>query len=839
MDERYTEDSELITRHIKNNPLFFGTLFDCRHSKALGSILSTRKFTRDHFIIHTMKTTNYQLVHVKNTEDKLKTLKVDGSMSAEILSGIINIEGSGYSDNTFSKNLGEEQLICQYSQDNYNVELTAKAREIADKFVKDQLLKNEQNIHFGKMNKASLKASLGKLDLENANNYKMQITADSRPPMQQQLTSIKQVFEFIESIDMSIQKEKHFKFIGSDITGVPIQFKLRPISWFFPEFKVEKLYRQIQDNTLENFLIKLKKYQSSEYIKNRVLKKSENRLQIILSDNQSKLSKEILEFQKKVEKTTKNYFEIMCEALKKYKIGKCTPEELFKIKQNYDKSDFHTEKVHKIESFVLYGKKELSIVHEKDTAINIKYFTNPDKLDEWFNFGVNVKILLRTSFLSEGNSSNNVIRYLTEIADDLQKRGIGNIEVGIAYPSVSDGFSLEIKDYNDSQTYSVKKIPQVLRILNTAIGKENSIESRFYMLYALSFRIQLPLQDFSSLNKHISLLNINHNIHIASHADSLQRIKESKDSDIKFFVSLDADTSFEAICEIKNIVSKDCFSKIEWIFGESGISFLNAAPLILIFYGGKIKAVCLDKLDLLILLQNFENKNFSILSCDSLSHSFYLDRSKFSLEFIKTVDSTNINIHNLDPVNLKIPFNQSPDKTLSDALSVIRTIENDNDDKLKDLLMGHGWLTKNSKFNNEIPKDLKTSYKKLENLLKRYQSFHINPSFHIKILIFLLDQSSNKKFPDVVDVIISKYINRLPRHVDPYKSRWNKIEELTNRKYLPNLVSLLAKSNYDPQLCKLHEQLNKISNVDNKKDIKRMFELLSEMNFTEEHNKYF
>ncbi|CAG8539918.1 14623_t:CDS:2 [Racocetra fulgida] len=953
MDEKYMEDLVLKIPNSENNPLTFGTLFDCRQFKTSSSNLFTTMLTKkEYFNICPLKNKDYRLVYVKNIKDKLKILKIDGSVSVEVLSGIINIEGRGHYNNTFSKNVGEEQLICQYCQDDYYVELLPKASGLIDNTIKEQLINKtitathivsgitfgaevnaeiriKQNdtcqnasfrdyligsIHFGKVD-ASLKTKLEKLDTEMTSNYEMQISVNSRPPIQQEKpASIKQMFELIESVDTSIQKDPDYKFIN--ITGVSIQFTLVPI-YRFLKFEGEKFYKQLQDNALENFLIKLKKYQSSEYIKNHVLKK-EPRLQFILSDNQSKLSKDILEFQKELRKKTEEDFKSVCDALRKYKIAQCTYKELFQKKQDYDKSDFSTEKVRdKIKSFVSYGRQELSIVCEKDATINIKYFTNLDKLEEWFNSRLSVKVLLRTSL---SDSSNSTIHHLIEIADALQKQ---NIEVGIAFPSVLNDFSLEIKDYDDSKIYrGTKEILQVLEILNAAIGVGNPIKSRFYMLYALCFKIQFPIQDFTSLNKLISLVKINFNGYIAhNYIDSLQKIRDSKDGDFKFFVPLDAtDTAFDAICEIKNISSKDCFSDVEWIFGVSGIPFSNAAPLILIFNGGKIKAVCLNKLDILILLQIFENKNFSVLSCSFLSHSFYPDRSKFSLEFIKTVDPTNIDMQNLDSVNLEIPFNQEPHKTLSDVLSIVRSASfgNDwdvissiahlatkNDNELKNLLTRHGWCTTDSKF-KKIPEDLEKLNSQLKSLFKSRDSFfkkidnakdavkytreandrislrNLNQAidsicndkhckcefrdklenlkendienrcngyekifeqyspFHITNLISLLEpmaRPSKKESPDIFKGI-SNYIDRLPYNIEPYKSHWVDIKTLMDRKHLIDLTSLLAKLHNDPQLCKLHEQLNKISSIDNQNDIKNLFELLSEMRLTEEHKKY-
>ncbi|KAF0554714.1 interferon-induced very large GTPase 1-like [Gigaspora margarita] len=317
------------------------------------------------------------------------------------------------------------------------------------------------------------------------------------------------------------------------------------------------------------------------------------------------------------------------------------------------------------------------------------------------------------------------------------------------------------------------------------------------------------------------------------------------------------------------------FSEIEWIVGESNIRFSHAAPLLLVFYDGEIKA--------------------------------------FSLEFIKTVDQTKT--YKLEPGNEISFFNQVPDQILSDALTVVRSaffgkdldvissiaqLATKNDNKLCNLLIEHGWSIADSKFNNKIlcTEGSKSFYDELQNWLKSRNPFlakieyvknvvesvrknfddsnaqinlnkaiesiskdpnckheiketfevlklesdlknrcneytkildqlsneHVQKeSFHVIKLISLLKsmlRSPNKTFFDVLmDEIIPSYIKRLPSNMDPYKSHWNKIDNFMKRKSLPSLVSLLAKLHYDPQLYKLHDKLNKI-------------------NFTDEHRGY-
>ncbi|CAG8691360.1 12008_t:CDS:1, partial [Ambispora leptoticha] len=348
-----------------------GDLWDCHDSKYSGFNLFTKKFTKDHLIFHPIKKLDYRLIHVKSIQDRLSAIKANGAMSIELLSGIIEVEGSdGYTVSS-DKNSNEEQLICQYHLDNYFIELLPCTKDVIDEGVKDQLLTNkikathivrriiigaevnadirirqidrtrDETIKDGYLGKlscglvsASLKASLETLDSENV---KKLITIHSRPQIHQQPSTISQMFNSIEKVDMQISKERHFEFLDPNITGVPLRFVLVPITQFL-DIKVEKLYKQLDNNILNNFctmLVTLKDFQSPEYVKSCVLE-NENRLQTILSDPQSELSKKIAEYEKELKIEASKYFQQAYEELKNYKIAKCNSDQLLQVMNDFD-----------------------------------------------------------------------------------------------------------------------------------------------------------------------------------------------------------------------------------------------------------------------------------------------------------------------------------------------------------------------------------------------------------------------------------------------------------------------------------------------------------------------
>ncbi|CAG8563982.1 10873_t:CDS:2 [Ambispora gerdemannii] len=749
----YVEDTTFTLPCIKNVVLGLGDLWNCHDSKYSGFNLFAKKFTKDHLIFHPIKNLDYRLIHIKSFQDKLSTIKVDGAISIEFLSGIIEVEGTGEYNVSSGKSANEEKLICQYHLDNYSIELLPCSKDIMDESVKNQLLNNQikathvvhsiiigaevkadirirqidtardktiegnffGNIPCGYVN-ASLKASLELLDAMKVSNFEKRITLHSKPQMHQQPSTINQMFELIEKVDTQVSKEQHFKFLDPDITGVPHRFVLVPITQFL-DIKVEKLYKQLNDNTISNFrtmLVTLEDFRTPEYVKRYVLE-NENRLQVILSDPQSKLSKEILAYEKELKTTSNHYFERAYETLQTYKLAESNSEQLLQIVHDFDKCEYSAMNVYSnIETFVSMGKRELIDVRENDAIImkaKISFFPSLDVLDRWIYPESNIKILLYT----KGNSPDGAFRRLFNISNALQKLGI---EIGVALPSISDDFSLVIKIYERKEIYSSNEIPRILGIISAAVETNTSIENRFYALKASLSRVRLPLQpeNISDLINLVSILRKDDNVYVAhSYMETLERIRcvHCEDTQWKFFISLDAlDTALDAI---KNINVYDVFPECEWVVGNSGVQNLYAAPLLFVFHQGEVKAVCLDNLDFLILTQLFEanaDPDLSVLSPDSLCYSFYPDRARFAVEVIKIVNQ--FKDHKLDSANLGIPlFDQVPDQSLTDALDIVRgalstkdldiissvaciVARNHND--LIDLLTEHGWCRTESKF---------------------------------------------------------------------------------------------------------------------------------------------
>lgn len=727
-----------------------------------------------------LKMLDYTLTHVKNTEDKLKTIKVEGLMSVELYSGLIKVEGYAEFDSKAVNNMSEERLIVQYLLDDWFVSLQPQAKEVMNNEVKNRLLEGkikathvvravtlgaevnafisvtqketdkEQKIGGNVTGKvgygpigASIKSKLKWLDTDKASNCETRITIHSKPPITQQPSTIREMFEVVEGIQSQVSAQQHFKAISPKITGVPIRFELVPVSQYL-NIPIERLYKHLQDNVQEQFrvmLVALQDFRVPGYLSSRVLE-SDSRLQVLLSDSRSSLSVDIAAYEKKLRKEADKFFERAYKILEDYKVARSNDSAIYAVVHEYSTSDYCVLNVYaKIEEFVFKGQSELSGVHETDaniTKAERKLFSNSSTLNEWMSTETNIKMLLRTS----GESSDGAFRRLFELSKSLHKSGI---EIGIAFPSISKEFSLTIKVHGESVTHQASDIPHVLSIVGVAVGMGEPIETRFHAINASQFGLQLPLQPerLKELNELISTLSFNRGVYIArSSMDCIKRLSclhTADDTRWKFFVSLDAlDTASDAVMALRTLGSDIKFAENEWIVGTLGISQYHSAPLLCLFCGGELRAVCLDNFDLLILLQLANNKpqdaeepDFSVLSPSRLSYSLYPDRAQFATKIIKLLPRTTAN-HQSSILNIEMSsFSRKPNQLLSDTLAFTRSaLAGDTVDILstvacsivrqfpdtEQILKQHGWET--SKFRKD--KMSKANCKPLYDALRKW-----------------------------------------------------------------------------------------------------------------------
>ncbi len=288
----------------------------------------------------------------------------------------------------------------------------------------------------------------------------------------------------------------------------------------------------------------------------------------------------------------------------------------------------------KINEYLSECQQELIGIHETDSSPvkeYITFFTNHNSLDSWYNTERKIKILLSTA----GSSPEGAFMRLFNLSPALSKLGI---EVAIAYMSISTNFSLAIKVKENSRNYLPEDINRVLSILSVLIGFGSQMETLFYSLNASLFEHKLPLNESELIHINTlidTLLKCKNVIICESRIETLHRITKN-DHFWKFFIPLEAPfTALESVEKLRVLSTESVFNdlKCEWIVGSLGIKNCASAPLLIAIYNSKIIAICLDNLDILILVQMLnslsDNKqlenHFSVLSNLQNKKSFYCD----------------------------------------------------------------------------------------------------------------------------------------------------------------------------------------------------------------------
>ncbi|XP_075910970.1 uncharacterized protein LOC116956927 [Petromyzon marinus] len=715
----YMEDVTIVLPIVKNGVSGLGELWNCHSSETIHQNLFKKQLESEHLISHPLKKLEYSLTHIKGTEDQIRMFRAHGSMGLELLCGLIKVDGLADYSNKSVRSVNEEKLICQYNLENFSISLLPIAKTEIDDHVQSQLMKGrikathvaygvilgaEVNAHvlvtrnetkasdsisisgsavgklsFGKVT-PSLKAQLEWLDTSEANGYRTQIDIHSKPPMKRQPSTVKEMFELVENIDVSVANEQHYKFSGANIMGVPIRWVLVPIAQYL-DIDVEKLYLQISETLLCDFramLISLQDSRQPECIKRRVLEK-EHRLQRVLSDSSSPLSRDISQYEKILNKNVESLFICACKALRNYKQAVITSSELHTITEEYEMSHFSAVDISaKVDKFVMDGKHELDAIHEKDATqmeAEICIFTNRALLNEWMNTEANIKILLQT----KGDPSSGVFHRLFKISHALKEQ---NIDVGIALPSISDNFSLTIKAREHQKCYQAADIPLILRIISAAVNTDSSVENQFYTIMASHFNITLPLQpnELKDLNRLVELLRIG-DVHIASsYMESLECLW-SCDSQWMFFVPIDAlDTAYESIVGLRDNLKRLACANGKWVVGRLDIANQHEAPLLFVLRDKKVKAICLDHLDIMILVDLFNKAatsehnepDLSDLSPESLKCSIYHNRATYAVKTMELMHQANNSEDNYSNIRMQ-SFEDNVDEKFTDALHIVRS----------------------------------------------------------------------------------------------------------------------------------------------------------------------
>nr|XP_032834726.1 interferon-induced very large GTPase 1-like [Petromyzon marinus]XP_032834728.1 interferon-induced very large GTPase 1-like [Petromyzon marinus] len=891
-DDVYMEDVTIVLPIVKNGVSGLGELWNCHSSETTNQNLFKKQLESEHLIAHPLKKLEYSLTHIKGTEDQIAMVKAHGSIGLELLCGLIKVEGLADYSNKSVRSVNEEKIICQYNLENFSISLLPRANMEIDEHVHTQLMKGsikathvafrvilgaEVNAHvlvtrnetkrsggisgnalgklgFGKVT-ASLKAQLEWLDTSEANDYRTQINIHSKPPMKRQPSTVKEMFELVENIDVSVANEQHYKFSDANITGVPIRWVLVPIAQYL-DIDVEKLYLQISETLLCDFramLISLQDSRQPDCIKRRVLEK-EHRLQCVLSDSSSPLSRDISQYEKILNKNVESFFICACKALRDYKQAAITSRELHKLIEEYEMSNFSAIDIYtKVDKFVMDGKHELDGIHEKDVTqmeAKICTFTNRELLNEWMNTESNIKILLQT----KGGRSSGVFHRLFKISHALKEQ---NIDVGIALPSISDDFSLTIKAREHQKCNQVADIPLILGIVGAIVTTDSSVENQFYTIMASRFNITLPLQtnELKELNRLVELLKIG-DVHIASsYMESLECLM-SGDYHWMFFVPLDAlDTAYESIVGLGDNLKRLACANGKWVVGRLDIVNQHEAPLLFVLHDKEVKAICLDHLDIMILVDLFNKAatsehnepDLSVLSPESLKCSIYHNRAAYAVKAMELMDQANHSEHNYNHLRMQ-SFEDNVDEKLTDALHIVRSCLSRVDmnviamvthfairdnPKISSILEKHGWRNVDCSF-GKVHLELQDCELISTGLQEWLSSENQDGMTHVKSLISILKQMyKNDSYCFNAYDVINIYVGRIDFSNFQYSNSNTFIDQCIERHQLHALIQHLSKLQYNRHLVMLQLAFDKLKEVNEPKAVVGVLQLLSNLGLQE------
>ncbi len=77
-DSKYVENSSFDLPITKNGVQSLGDLWDCRSSSCLNLNLFSKNLEENYLRVTSIRSKNYNLHHLKTTNDKLQTVHVDG-----------------------------------------------------------------------------------------------------------------------------------------------------------------------------------------------------------------------------------------------------------------------------------------------------------------------------------------------------------------------------------------------------------------------------------------------------------------------------------------------------------------------------------------------------------------------------------------------------------------------------------------------------------------------------------------------------------------------------------------------------------------------------------------
>ncbi len=392
-----------------------------------------------------------------------------------------------------------------------------------------------------------------------------------------------------------------------------------------------------------------------------------------------------------------------------------------------------------------------------------------------------IKILLHTS----DESTESVCLKLFEMAESLTDFGI---KIGVAVKSISPKFELCIKVGGKISYYDIPgEIPYILSIIGVAVGIGMNNEKMFISMNAEVFSTKLPMNlkdQFNNINFLIEkLLPLKKVIVSSSHLETSSMLTKM-DEKLRFFIPLNAKlTSFLAMMNIQSLLALEINRDVEWIAGSLEIPQILATGLIFIVKNSQVLAVCLDELDIMILMENLSSKFdqcLKILSPRNMKNSFYPDRVFSSEKIIKKLELKKHKILEITDYGLE-SFSEDSNDDLSNALeltqsyilgeevNIIATVAKFAIKENKDLdvlLLKAGYSPAETKFyENTLSQEVKSKLaESVEKILRDKNPFSIKINMAKKLLNDVTNLNENDEI--IQNQKIDKILNSITKDKD-------------------------------------------------------------------------
>jgi hypothetical protein len=290
------------------------------------------------------------------------------------MAGIIKIKGSAEYKDEKKNNEMYEKFIYNYNYKTYRIRANDNSKKLIDNDIIDQI--NEKHLkatHFvygitlgaeinaeitvtqkDKINKTDVKghafvklglkkinleaeATLNYLDHENNDHLSNKVVIQSAPALKGNADTINVLQKEVKNI-YDRMKGKNFLKGSSHIEGVAIRYELWPIKSFTVNAKISGLYRKLNNREFEEFesmLIRMCDIRNPNYVTKELMKVYPE-IFIILDDQSSQLTKEIIKYENEIRATATEFLLKASELLQNYKRNISSIGQLLELVKEYE-----------------------------------------------------------------------------------------------------------------------------------------------------------------------------------------------------------------------------------------------------------------------------------------------------------------------------------------------------------------------------------------------------------------------------------------------------------------------------------------------------------------------